>query len=127
MQKKLGAWPDRLAAPALPSAVDSVRSYLPAWLGGPAEEAKIVDSKEKEKERAFRYGRYAWFAGAGLALITYVLASGIVQIDLSGDEDEEEWIVVGEDDEEADDEETEGQSRFSGLVYDDDDEEEDVA
>lgn len=125
VQKKLGAWPERLATPAPPSVVSSLREYLPSWLGGPASEAKrdADAQRQAEKDKKFRYGRYAWFAGAGIAFITYILASGIVQIDFG---DEEEWVDVEEED---DDEEEDNQPQpltlpprtFSGLpVYDDD-------
>ncbi|WOO81215.1 Metaxin-1 [Vanrija pseudolonga] len=98
-----GGWGavQRLAPPPQPSLVDSLRLSLPKAAGGGGEssspEVAGADPDEVEKAKAkarqFAWGRYAWFAGAGIAFITYVLASGILAIDFGGDDldyDEEE-------------------------------------
>lgn len=55
-------------------------------------------------EKKFERGRWAWFAAAGVGMVTYLFASGIVEIDWGGqgDEEEGEWREASEleDDEE---------------------------
>lgn len=111
-----GGWGavQRLAPPPQPSVVDSLRLSLPKWAGGAGESSGGPElagadpdevAKAKQKEQQFAWGRYAWFAGAGIAFITYVLSSGILAIDFGGDdleydEEEEEGGFTFEDDEE---------------------------
>ncbi|KAL1411381.1 hypothetical protein Q8F55_002337 [Vanrija albida] len=99
----------RLAPPSPPSFVESLKLSLPAWAGGSAGgsvpdasglDADELEVKAKEKERQFAWGRYAWFAAAGVAFVTYALSSGLLSIDLSGDDleydedDDEDYIHV---------------------------------
>jgi len=53
------------------------------------------------KDKSFERARWAWFATAGFGMIAYLFASGIVQIDFSGEE-EGDWKDASEfeDDEE---------------------------
>ena len=101
---------------------ETFRSYLPTSLGGApasAEESAKPKPKKSEAERKFARGRWAFWIGAGAAMVGYLLAAGIVRIEL-GDGDEAEWVE--DDEEEEGDEEVEGIA--SELVADDDDEEE---
>lgn len=111
----------RLPEPAKPTFTESVRLSLPAWLGGTAEakpaERANEDPREKETARRLRKGRYMWFLGAGLAFISYVVYSGLIQIQFGDEEEEGEWPegwVVEEDDD--------GGDPFGSFVDDDDDE-----
>ncbi|CED84769.1 Translocase of outer mitochondrial membrane complex, subunit TOM37/Metaxin 1 [Phaffia rhodozyma] len=51
--------------------------------------------EESKKKAAFTRKRWLWFAGVGVTFITYVFASGLVQI--GGDEEEEYEVAEGED------------------------------
>ncbi len=43
-----------------------------------------------KKDRDFIRARWLWFAGAGGAMITYLLASGLVRFEYDSEEEEEE-------------------------------------
>ncbi|BEI85533.1 hypothetical protein CcaverHIS002_0509340 [Cutaneotrichosporon cavernicola] len=121
--KKLypGGWSSisRQAPVMGPSFVSSVRLYLPSWLGGPSEEKKkdpeVDDPRDIDTKKRLQRGRYLWFVGAGAAFISYIIYSGLLQIQFSDDDDDEEWgegwIV---DDEDSD--------PFASLVDDDEEE-----
>ncbi len=96
-----------------------MRLYLPSWLGGPSAEPEKKpesdDPRDVDTKKRLQRGRYMWFLGAGAAFVTYILYSGLIQIQFGDDEDDEEWPegwVV--DDDEGD--------PFASLVYEDDDE-----
>lgn len=100
---------------------ETIRSYLPTSFGGApatAEEAANAKPKPKksEAERKFARGRWAFWIGAGAAMVGYLLAAGIVRIELGG-EDDEEWDE--DDDEEGDDG---GVAGIASELIDDDDE-----
>ncbi|WVQ99734.1 hypothetical protein IAU59_006876 [Kwoniella sp. CBS 9459] len=99
---------------------DMFTSWIP--YNGRATSGNGVNGKEAKKdgksakEKQFERGRWLWFAGATVAMIGYLLASGMVQIEIGGggsgddeeedeDEDEEEeeegeWEVASEEEEE---------------------------
>lgn len=54
-----------------------------------------------------------WFAGAGLAFISFILFSGLIEFQFADEGEWEDGWMVEDDD---------GASPFAGLVYDDDDE-----
>lgn len=126
----------RLAVPPRKTVAQAISSW---WTGGSAspENGKSTKKKAKDpRERAFERGRWMWFLGAAGAMVTYLLMSGLVTIQLGADEDvydeeenedEEEdaegefiEVVDGEDDE--DEGEDAGRSPLDGLVEDDDEE-----
>ena len=59
--------------------------------------------KEQDpRDAAFVRGRWMWYLGAAAAMVTYVFASGLISIEIGGDEEDEEeeeevWEVVGPD------------------------------
>ncbi|GMK55206.1 hypothetical protein CspeluHIS016_0202620 [Cutaneotrichosporon spelunceum] len=101
-----------------PSFVDTVRLSLPSWLGGPREEKKKPESddpRDIETKKRLKRGRYLWFICAGAAFVSYIIYSGVIQIQFADDEDDEEWPegwVVDDDDDDP----------FASLVDDDDEE-----
>ncbi|WVW84263.1 hypothetical protein I302_106293 [Kwoniella bestiolae CBS 10118] len=75
----------------------------------PATQGSDEEKENKEKsvqEKRFQRGRWLWFAGATVAMVGYLVGSGMVSIEfVSGDEDEdedegEEVVFEDEDDEE---------------------------
>ncbi|WVQ79610.1 hypothetical protein IAT38_001710 [Cryptococcus sp. DSM 104549] len=88
--------PRHARAAAQPSSwSETIASWLP---GGGAASAPTEKEKEKKgpktkKEVKFERGRWLWFAGATVAMVTYVFASGMLGFEF-GDEDEEEWEVA---------------------------------
>lgn len=160
-ERMLEAFPDgwkgvqRLPAPPAPTLWSTLSGALP-WSSASSSSASVpasTDGESKSKDerrkeaaqlRKFRYARWAWFAGAGLALVTYVLASGLVDIsfddvneeDEDDEEEEDEWVVEEEVDGEGEGEGGQAPTdlyafmgyRGGGLpVADDDDEEEETA
>ncbi|KLT45388.1 hypothetical protein CC85DRAFT_269159 [Cutaneotrichosporon oleaginosum] len=123
--KKLfpGGWGtiSRLAPAPHPTLVESVRLYLPSWLGGPSAEGEkkkeAKDPRDIDTQKRLQRGRYLWFLGAGAAFISYILYSGLIEVHFGDDDDFEEeegmdeWTVNVEDDD-----------PFASLVYEDDDE-----
>lgn len=123
--KKLypGGWGaiSRLAPSPQPTLGESVRLYLPSWLGGPSEEkekkAEADDPRDMETKKRLQRGRHMWFLGAGAAFVSYILYSGLIQIQFGDDEDDDDvewaegWAVEDEDGD-----------PFASLVYDDDEE-----
>lgn len=65
-----------------------------SWTGVSGEKRKKSDA-----EKRFERGRWAWFATAGIAMVGYLLASGVVRIEFGGDEVEEEEEEEFEEDE----------------------------
>jgi sorting and assembly machinery component 37 len=82
-------------APA-PSLGERVRSFLPSWAGGPSSTASRKASEEpgeqtsKDAARRLARGRWMWFLAVPFTVVVYLLASGVVEIDFSGEECEEE-------------------------------------
>ncbi|WVF71137.1 hypothetical protein IAT40_005934 [Kwoniella sp. CBS 6097] len=83
------------------------------------------------KEKQFERGRWLWFAGATVAMIGYLLASGMVQIEIGGgngsdddddDEDDEDDDDDGEGEWEVPSEEEEELEEIAEAGEDDDDE-----
>ena len=72
----------------------------------PATKTNPKSKGKSASERRFEMGRWAWFATAGVGMITYLFASGIVSIDFEGDADKEggEWQDASELDDEDDEE-----------------------
>lgn len=75
----------------------------------PATKANPKGKGKSASEKRFEMGRWAWFATAGVGMITYLFASGIVSIDFEGDADKEggDWKDASELDDEGEDEEEE--------------------
>jgi sorting and assembly machinery component 37 len=105
---------------------ETFRSYLPTSLGGvPAKESieggadsasrAKAKPKKTEAEKRFDRGRWAFWVGAGAAMVGYLLAAGIVRIELGEEGEWEEEEKEGEDEVEVEMDEGED---------DDDDEEE---
>ena len=100
-------------------------SYLPSALGGSAAPAPAAGTsasaapkpkgKASEAERKFARGRWAFWIGAGAAMVGYLLAAGIVRIEL------------GEEDVEFDDEDEEGQGEMDDDVEEEDERAEGIA
>lgn len=98
VQKALfpSGWPKRLPPPTPPTLVETVRTTVESWwpfgskttVTETTEPAGPEDARKKAEEQKFKYARWAWFAGASVAVIGYVLLSGIVTFDFG---DEEEW------------------------------------
>jgi sorting and assembly machinery component 37 len=95
---------DRISAllptPTRIAAVESTKSWrdlLPAWSSGSTSKPKATKPKTS-KEKSFERARWAWFATAGVGMITYLFASGILAIELGGSEEEEgsEWKDASE-------------------------------
>lgn len=101
----------RIEAPPGASWLDTVTSW-----GG---EGRTKSAAEKRFER----GRWAWFVGAGIAMVGYLLASGVVRVEFGneqapsddededeeedGDADQEDEIIVIEEDEDEDEDDNE--------------------
>lgn len=69
--------------------------------------AKPKTKPKTSSEKKFERGRWAWFAAAGLGMVTYLFASGIVEIDWGGqdvDDEEGEWLDASELEDEEDEE-----------------------
>ena len=64
---------------------------MTGWTGT-TEKDKPKDVAKSKKEIEFARGRLLWFAGAAVGMVTYLLASGMVQVQLgpSADDEEEE-------------------------------------
>lgn len=131
-------WPARLPPPVPPTLTETLTEAVSGWWPFRAAEqpADAEAAKKATEDTKFKYGRWAWFAGASAALVAYVLLSGIVVIDFGGeddewDEEEEEEEVWVEDD--GDEGHLEGvvesiehRERSSSLPVWDDDEEPDA-
>lgn len=96
-----------------------------SWLPGPSKsriqapsssstnpkgDSKAQDdpsSKPKtDKQKAFERGRWLWFAGAAVSMVTYLFVSGVVAFEFGDEEEDEEWAVYEEDGEEEEEKET---------------------
>ncbi|KAK8864682.1 hypothetical protein IAR55_001934 [Kwoniella newhampshirensis] len=80
------------------SYLDSVKSW---WSSQPTD--KKVKETKTTKEKQFERGRWLWFAGATVAMISYLLASGMVQVEFGGNDGE--WEAEEEDEDEDEEEE----------------------
>lgn len=60
-----------------------------------------------DKQKAFERGRWLWFAGAAVSMVTYLLVSGVVAFEFGDEGEDEEWVAYEEDGEEEEDEEEE--------------------
>ncbi|WVR06774.1 hypothetical protein IAU60_003809 [Kwoniella sp. DSM 27419] len=113
-----GSWATVPKAPrqkaAQRSYYDMISSWMPYATGGRLAKPKEKKGEKSAKEKQFERGRWLWFAGATVAMVGYLLTSGLVQFDFGGGEDEEgEWVEVDED----------GEEEEVVLVVDDDDDE----
>ncbi|WVQ77282.1 hypothetical protein IAR50_006966 [Cryptococcus sp. DSM 104548] len=83
-----------------PTWAETLSSYIP----GPSSAPKATDKKEKEKEKkektskekSFERGRWLWFAGAAVSMVSYLFWSGIVAYG-EFDDEEGQWIEVDEE------------------------------
>ena len=97
-----------------PSVWADLPSFSPlSWLGldggaktgqsgdGQSEKSAAAPKRETAAEKAFKRGRWMWYAGALGAMVVYVFGSGLVKIEFGGDDDEDEdqvadgWTEVG--------------------------------
>ncbi|ODN88855.1 hypothetical protein L198_06657 [Cryptococcus wingfieldii CBS 7118] len=76
---------------------------LSSFIPGPSTSASTPNKKEKEekkektsKEKSFERGRWLWFAGAAVSMVSYLFWSGIVAYG-EFDDEEGEWIEVEEE------------------------------
>jgi sorting and assembly machinery component 37 len=92
------------------------------WAGENASNKKAKENKKTSQQKAFERGRMLWFLAAGVGMIGYLLASGIVQIQFGSTDDlEEEEVDEDEEEEDGDeDEDEEDLSPLTGLVDNDD-------
>ncbi|WWD17008.1 hypothetical protein CI109_101444 [Kwoniella shandongensis] len=112
------SWSAIPCAPRPPKPEPTYLETIQSWWQ-PESSPKPNGEKKKEgktpKEKQFERGRWLWFAGATVAMISYVLASGMVQIDFSGEDDD--WIDA-EDDEDEDEEDEEEPEEVVVVVED---------
>ena len=84
------------------------KSWWDLWPGSASgssdPKAKSAKTTKTSKDKSFERARWAWFATAGLGMIAYLFASGIVQIDFAGGEEEWKDASEFEDDEEEEEE-----------------------
>ncbi|ODO05059.1 hypothetical protein I350_05672 [Cryptococcus amylolentus CBS 6273] len=76
---------------------------LSSFIPGPSASASTPKKTEKEgkkektsKEKSFERGRWLWFAGAAVSMVSYLFWSGIVAYG-EFDDEEGEWIEVEEE------------------------------
>ncbi|KAE8539169.1 hypothetical protein D1P53_004259 [Cryptococcus gattii VGV] len=58
-----------------------------------------------DKQKAFERGRWLWFAGAAVSMVTYLFVSGVVAFEFGDEGEDEEWVAYEEDGEEEEEEE----------------------
>lgn len=73
----------RISPPAAASWIDTLSSWTA--IGGDKGEKKKSDT-----EKRFERGRWAWFAGAGVAMVGYLLVSGVVRLEFGDGEESED-------------------------------------
>ncbi|CAD6583816.1 MAG: hypothetical protein TREMPRED_003658 [Tremellales sp. Tagirdzhanova-0007] len=71
--------------------------FASAWSTEPKRDGRSASSK---RAKDFRRARWMWFAGAGGAMMTYLLASGLVKLESGGNEELEDDEEEVEEDEE---------------------------
>nr|ODN96631.1 hypothetical protein L204_03339 [Cryptococcus depauperatus CBS 7855] len=100
-----------LQAQSLPKQV-TWRETFKSWFPMPNSVVQPAKEVKTSKQRKMERGRWLWFTAAGLSMVTYLFASGIISINLGEEnQDETEWIEVDDEKEEIDvrsDEDDEG-------------------
>ncbi|KAK6909796.1 hypothetical protein I203_103818 [Kwoniella mangroviensis CBS 8507] len=97
----------RLTTPTSTTQKTYVESFKSLFFDSPeqAEESgnKEDEKKKSEQEKKFQRGRWLWFAGASMAMIGYLLGSGIVSFEFASEDEEgqeEEQVIFDDEDEE---------------------------
>ncbi|ORX35620.1 hypothetical protein BD324DRAFT_602957 [Kockovaella imperatae] len=81
------------------------------WSSSPAEASPTSSRTEKKKlnksERDFRRARWLWYAGALGSMVVYLFASGLIQIEYVGKEEEDSMEEIEDEEEELSDDDEE--------------------
>lgn len=99
----------RIEANPAQSWSDSIRNW--SWSASAGSDGPGLEKRKKsETEKRFERGRWIWFASAAVAMVGYLLASGVVKVEFGDEEEEvevedeeiEEEILIIDDDEDED-------------------------